>query len=143
MQECSNEHIHIFRGIHQFCGKVQITFIQFAAGKRFDQSFFVCSYQFFRCRQFPHLQLGAQFFFDLCQFLAFAGGDKGDRRPFAPCSAGSADPVDVDLRIDGQRVIDHVGQPRNIDPACCDVGRHKQTERTILELTDHFRSLCL
>ena len=100
-------------------------------------------HQFFRRRQFPHFQFGAQFLFDLSQFLAFAGGDKGDRRPFAPCPAGSADPVNVDLRIDGQRIIDHMSQPGNVDPAGGNVGRHKQTEGAILKLPDHFGALCL
>jgi hypothetical protein len=48
-----------------------------------------------------------------------------DRDTLSPGSTGPADPMNVTFRFHRHVIVDHMGDPINVDPSCSDVRRHK------------------
>jgi len=71
--------------------------------------------------------------FDFAQLLPFVRGDQGNgvAGRFGP--GRPADPMDIILRHFRQLVIDHVGDPLDVESACGQIGGHKHLDRTAPE----------
>jgi hypothetical protein len=58
-------------------------------------------------------------------------------------TAGTADPVDIILRMAGKVVIDHVGNAFHIDSTRSDVGRDKDADTAGLKILERTKPLIL
>ena len=64
-------------------------------------------------------------------------GDDAQGGPGPPRAAGPAGPVDVDLGVLGERVVDDVADVGHVDAAGGDVGGDQKAERPVAELAHH------
>ena len=62
---------------------------------------------------------------DILHIATLVARDKAHCNAFATGTRGAADAVDILFGYIGQFEIEHMADAGNVDPACCDVGRHK------------------
>ncbi len=74
-------------------------------------------------------ELGVVGLLDGPQQPLLARGHERDRLAAAPGPARAADAVHVGLGVGGDVVVDHVADPRDVEPAGGDVGGHQDVER--------------
>ena len=69
--------------------------------------------------------------------------DERNGQTFLARSSGSADPVDVGLRVLGKAVVDHMRQLRNIDSSCSNVRGNQNADPMLPHLVHDQLALCL
>ena len=71
--------------------------------------------------------------FDSAEGLEFSGGYEGDGVAFFFGACGAADAVDVVLGIDGDVVVEDVGDAFDVEASCGDVGGDEDVVLTFTE----------